>query len=84
MEKYTSPAAYANVSLQDPTNDCGKPPNDSFVMMREPSDPELPWPGFVFGQSTASLWYWATDQVSPHPQCHGSFLSNPIICSSTK
>ncbi|XP_022094643.1 sodium/glucose cotransporter 4-like [Acanthaster planci] len=55
--------AYANISILDPTNECGKPPNDSFHMLREPSDDELPWPGFVFGQSVASIWYWATDQV---------------------
>ncbi|XP_038063440.1 sodium/glucose cotransporter 1-like [Patiria miniata] len=62
-EKYMSPVAWANISILDPTNECGKPPNDSFSMMREPTDPELPWPGFVFGQSVASIWYWATDQV---------------------
>ncbi|XP_076821876.1 sodium/myo-inositol cotransporter-like isoform X1 [Clavelina lepadiformis] len=43
--------------------DCGKPYNDSFVMLREPADPDVPWPGFVFGQTQASIWYWCTDQV---------------------
>ncbi|XP_033643103.1 sodium/myo-inositol cotransporter 2-like [Asterias rubens] len=62
-EKFLSPLAYANISKLDPSNDCGKAPNDSFSLLREPSDDELPWPGFIFGQSIASLWYWATDQV---------------------
>ena len=35
------------------------------VMLRGPSDPEMPWPGFLFGQTPASIWYWCSDQVLP-------------------
>uniref|UniRef100_H2YMH3 Sodium/myo-inositol cotransporter n=1 Tax=Ciona savignyi TaxID=51511 RepID=H2YMH3_CIOSA len=42
---------------------CGYPLNDSFVMLREPTDPNVPWPGFIFGQTPASIWYWCADQV---------------------
>ena len=33
------------------------------VMLREPSDPDMPWPGFLLGQTPASIWYWCADQV---------------------
>lgn len=42
---------------------CGEPRDDYFHMFRDPIDSDLPWPGFIFGQTTASLWYWTTDQV---------------------
>ncbi|XP_072164790.1 sodium/glucose cotransporter 4-like [Diadema setosum] len=44
-------------------NECGEPRDDFFSMLRDPIDSDLPWPGFIFGQTTASLWYWTTDQV---------------------
>ena len=34
------------------------------VMLRDPSDPDMPWPGFLLGQTPASIWYWCADQVS--------------------
>lgn len=43
---------------------CNKPLPDAFVMLREPTDPNLPWIGFLLGQSIVSLWYWAADQVN--------------------
>ncbi|XP_071477490.1 sodium/glucose cotransporter 4-like [Diadema antillarum] len=42
---------------------CGEPRSDYFNLFRDPVNSDLPWPGFVFGQTAASLWYWATDQV---------------------
>ena len=42
---------------------CGLPNENAFVMLRSPTDPNMPWPGFVFGFTTASIWYWGTDQV---------------------
>uniref|UniRef100_A0A8C6VAA0 Solute carrier family 5 member 3 n=1 Tax=Neogobius melanostomus TaxID=47308 RepID=A0A8C6VAA0_9GOBI len=35
---------------------------ESFIL-RGPTDPDLPWPGFLLGQTPASLWYWCADQV---------------------
>ena len=43
--------------------DCGMPPKDGLQMLRHPNDKEMPWPGFIFGQTTSSLWYWCADQV---------------------
>lgn len=42
---------------------CGRPNRKAFTMLRGPTDPDYPWPGFLFGQSPASIWYWAADQV---------------------
>ncbi|KAJ1113171.1 hypothetical protein NDU88_001426 [Pleurodeles waltl] len=46
------------------TNTCHVSPKpDSLKMLREPTDEDIPWPGFVFGQTPASVWYWCADQV---------------------
>ncbi|XP_070533444.1 sodium/myo-inositol cotransporter 2-like isoform X3 [Ptychodera flava] len=55
-------SAVPNTTLLGIT-ECGYPLNDSFKMLREPSDNILPWPGFFLGQTTASIWYWCADQV---------------------
>ncbi|KAM8872184.1 sodium/myo-inositol cotransporter-like [Synchiropus picturatus] len=39
------------------------PKPDSLKILRGASDPDLPWPGFLLGQTPASIWYWCTDQV---------------------
>ncbi|XP_064413152.1 sodium/myo-inositol cotransporter-like [Latimeria chalumnae] len=39
------------------------PKPDSLKMLREPSDEDIPWPGFLLGQTPASVWYWCADQV---------------------
>ncbi|KAM9328450.1 sodium/myo-inositol cotransporter-like [Pholidichthys leucotaenia] len=39
------------------------PKPDSLKILRGPSDPDLPWPGFLLGQTPSSVWYWCTDQV---------------------
>ena len=44
---------------------CGQPREDSFVMLRDPINSDMPWAGFIFGQTIiASIWYWCADQVS--------------------
>ncbi|XP_039259176.2 sodium/myo-inositol cotransporter-like [Styela clava] len=50
-------------TIDGKTKGCGVPYNDSFVMLREPSDENMPWIGFLIGQTPASIWYWCTDQV---------------------
>uniref|UniRef100_A0A3P8XJ55 Sodium/myo-inositol cotransporter n=1 Tax=Esox lucius TaxID=8010 RepID=A0A3P8XJ55_ESOLU len=40
-----------------------EPKPDSFRILRSPWDQDLPWPGFLVGQTPASIWYWCTDQV---------------------
>ncbi|XP_038244643.1 sodium/myo-inositol cotransporter [Dermochelys coriacea] len=46
------------------TNFCHVYPKpDALKMLREPTDEDIPWPGFLFGQTPASVWYWCADQV---------------------
>ncbi|XP_034608166.1 sodium/myo-inositol cotransporter [Trachemys scripta elegans] len=46
------------------TNSCHVHPKpDALKMLREPTDEDVPWPGFLFGQTPASVWYWCADQV---------------------
>ncbi|XP_068122165.1 sodium/myo-inositol cotransporter [Hyperolius riggenbachi] len=46
------------------TNSCHVTPKpDSLQMLREPTDEDIPWPGFLLGQTPASVWYWCADQV---------------------
>uniref|UniRef100_A0A8D0H1L5 Sodium/myo-inositol cotransporter n=1 Tax=Sphenodon punctatus TaxID=8508 RepID=A0A8D0H1L5_SPHPU len=52
-----------NYNLSD-TNFCHVHPKpDSLKMLREPTDEDVPWPGFLLGQTPASVWYWCADQV---------------------
>ncbi|KAM8903936.1 sodium/myo-inositol cotransporter-like isoform 1-T4 [Spinachia spinachia] len=39
------------------------PKPDALKVLRGPTDVDLPWPGFLLGQTPASIWYWCTDQV---------------------
>ncbi|XP_068575432.1 sodium/myo-inositol cotransporter-like [Cebidichthys violaceus] len=39
------------------------PKPNALKLLRGPRDPDLPWPGFLLGQTPASIWYWCTDQV---------------------
>ncbi|XP_055965243.1 sodium/myo-inositol cotransporter [Sorex fumeus] len=46
------------------TNSCNvHPKKDALKMLRDPTDEDVPWPGFVLGQTPASVWYWCADQV---------------------
>ncbi|XP_072542474.1 sodium/myo-inositol cotransporter [Salminus brasiliensis] len=46
------------------TNSCRiHPKPDSFKLLRGPLDEDVPWPGFILGQTPASIWYWCADQV---------------------
>ncbi|XP_069567966.1 sodium/myo-inositol cotransporter-like [Brachyistius frenatus] len=39
------------------------PKPDALKILRGPMDTDLPWPGFLLGQTPASIWYWCADQV---------------------
>ena len=43
---------------------CGMPKENAFQMLREASDKDMPWLGFIIGQTPTSIWYWCSDQVS--------------------
>ncbi|XP_066950435.1 sodium/mannose cotransporter SLC5A10-like [Macrobrachium rosenbergii] len=42
---------------------CGVPRKDSWIMLRDPVNSDLPWPAFLLGQTPASIWYWCADQM---------------------
>ena len=42
---------------------CGVPGTDSWQILRAPIGSDMPWPGFLLGQTPASIWYWCADQI---------------------
>lgn len=42
---------------------CAQPNPRAFQMLRPWDDPNMPWIGFIIGQTPASIWYWAADQM---------------------
>ncbi|XP_062861592.1 sodium/myo-inositol cotransporter isoform X4 [Trichomycterus rosablanca] len=46
------------------TNSCHiHPKPNALKLLRGPLDEDIPWPGFLLGQTPASIWYWCADQV---------------------
>ncbi|KAM6934297.1 sodium/myo-inositol cotransporter [Xenentodon cancila] len=39
------------------------PKPNALRILRGPLDEDIPWPGFILGQTPASIWYWCADQV---------------------
>ncbi|XP_073701721.1 sodium/myo-inositol cotransporter [Garra rufa] len=59
----TAILANSNFSFQY-TNSCRiHPKPDSLKLLRGPLDEDIPWPGFILGQTPSSIWYWCADQV---------------------
>ncbi|XP_074641116.1 sodium/mannose cotransporter SLC5A10-like [Tubulanus polymorphus] len=56
------PLAIANETLYS-NSTCGLPSEKAFTMLRGLTDPDMPWLGFLLGQTPASIWYWSTDQM---------------------
>lgn len=63
QEKYMQ----AIPSIRQNGTTCGIPKEDSWMLLRSWDDPDMPWLGFLIGQTPASIWYWCTDQVSSIP-----------------
>lgn len=40
-----------------------EPKPNALRILRGPLDEDIPWPGFLLGQTPASIWYWCADQV---------------------
>jgi len=55
--------AIPNTTLINPNDTCGYPRQDSWFMLRNAAGSDMPWPGFLFGQTPASIWYWCADQM---------------------
>ncbi|XP_053208659.1 sodium/myo-inositol cotransporter-like isoform X2 [Panonychus citri] len=42
---------------------CAMPRDTAFLLLRPIDDHDMPWLGFLAGQTFSSMWYWCTDQV---------------------
>ncbi|CAH8523432.1 unnamed protein product [Dicrocoelium dendriticum] len=56
-------ADLASVPGIDPGLSCSLPAPKAFKLLREVDDPDMPWLGFLLGQTPASIWYWCADQM---------------------
>jgi len=67
-----------NVTYTNPSSNatCGFPRSDSWVMLRDPVDSDMPWPGFILGQTPASIWYWCADQMMVQKALSAKSLSD--------
>jgi len=61
--KYMTSVPNVTYSAPSSNSTCGLPRHDSWVMLRDPVDSDMPWPGFILGQTPASIWYWCADQM---------------------
>ncbi|KAF6776765.1 hypothetical protein AHF37_03759 [Paragonimus kellicotti] len=59
----TSRTELAAYSGMDPSLGCSLPSPKAFRLLREVDDPDMPWLGFILGQTPASIWYWCADQM---------------------
>ena len=50
--------------LNSTTLHCYLPSKKAFQMFRPLDDSDMPWLGFILGQTAASIWYWCADQVT--------------------
>ena len=55
------PLAIPSTLVND--SDCGRPTDEAFHLLRNPTTSDLPWPGNVFGITILSAWYFCSDQV---------------------
>lgn len=53
----------SHVNSSMPSYKCGLPKENAFQMLRDISDKEMPWLGFLLGQTPSSIWYWCSDQM---------------------
>ena len=72
----------------DTNSTCGMPGEDSWQILRDPINSDMPWPGFLFGQTPASIWYWCADQIMVQKTLSAKSLSHAqgatILCGWIK
>jgi len=69
--------AVANVTYYGPDNStCGLPREDAWQVLREARHSDMPWPGFLLGQTPASIWYWCADQMMVQKALSAKSLSD--------
>jgi len=67
-----------NITYVNPNNNgtCGLPRDDAWTILREPLHSDMPWPGFLLGQTPASIWYWCADQMMVQKALSAKSLSD--------
>jgi len=67
----------ANVTYFGPDNStCGLPRDDAWQVLRDAQHSDMPWPGFLMGQTPASIWYWCADQMMVQKALSAKSLSD--------
>ena len=56
--------------------ECSMPKKHAFQMLRAADDPEMPWLGFILGQTPTSIWYWCADQMTVQRTLSAKTLSH--------
>ena len=54
--------AIPNTTLHNPNTTCGLPREDAWIMLRDPVESDMPWPGFLLGQ-TPGVYDYAWSEV---------------------
>ncbi|VDP99073.1 unnamed protein product [Trichobilharzia regenti] len=62
---------------------CSLPSPKAFKLLREIDDRDMPWLGFLLGQTPASIWYWCADQVFKADFITCIFLDNVSLFLKT-
>ena len=60
-DKYLTLTPNANINSTE--YKCALPNPKAFKILRDASDSDMPWLGFLVGQTPTSIWYWCADQV---------------------
>ncbi|KAK4469014.1 hypothetical protein MN116_000159, partial [Schistosoma mekongi] len=60
---YTSLTQLASSPEVSSSLRCSLPSPNAFILLRGITDPDMPWLGFLLGQTPASIWYWCADQM---------------------
>ncbi|KAL3315841.1 hypothetical protein Ciccas_005526 [Cichlidogyrus casuarinus] len=52
-----------NHTIKGDFSGCSLPSSDALNLIKAIDDPDLPWPGVIFGITILGIWYWCSDQV---------------------
>ena len=63
FDSYSAASIAAVSGTANETLLCNQPSEKGFIMLRALDDPDMPWLGFLLGQTPASIWYWCADQM---------------------
>ncbi|XP_028998466.1 sodium/myo-inositol cotransporter-like [Betta splendens] len=55
--------SFPNLTYYNSCHNHLEPKPNALKILRGLRDPDMPWLGFLLGQTPASIWYWCTDQV---------------------